>query len=179
MSNRDRRMSGKNMFEKISVMGRVAFCIACLEKFICEKGYEKEGFGFIFRQLWSFREAEFVDDYAFKVAELAPDAVLDESAELSESEFFSAGELNEVRALYQEISEDDLKTISYLFAEINDILAYHMYTGKTLSAQYSLDIMENQVYPLMMEILDDCPRAEDFREYDIDVDVCWGIPGKM
>ena len=94
--------------------------------------------------LWSFPEFDkCIDDYANKVIECTPETILDEREDFTSFEHFGEEELYVFRDLYKRSTYT--KTIDYLMGQINEILAYNLYTSVKPPEEISLKII-NKTY---------------------------------
>lgn len=161
-----------NNFEKISIIGRVAYIIASLETYL-EKEYDKNKWATLFDALWSFPNYRgCIDDYAYKIIECTPESVLDERADFSTFEYFNEVEMEYFKKIYMESKYT--KEIEYFLQQINDILAFNLYTTVNPPEEYSLKII-SETYIRIRELLrENTPLISDFEKYSIYDNSCWG-----
>lgn len=75
------------MFEDISIWGRIAFGICCLENYILEHEYPKVKWKVVFEQLWSFPEIEYYDEWCYKLVEYLPECIMEFNEYNSDSDW--------------------------------------------------------------------------------------------
>ena len=165
-------MNKSAIFDDISIMGRVVYIIYVIEIYIKERDVTEE-WNKLLEALWSFPEFDkCIDDYAYKVIECTPETILDEREDFTSFEHFSEEELYVFRDLYTRSRYT--KTINYLLGQINDILAYNLYTSVNPPEEYSLRII-NETHQYAKNLLGDkTPSTEPFEIYSIHEQHCYG-----
>lgn len=160
------------MFKNVSIMGRVIYIVYVIEKYLFAKN-EIDRWKILLDALWSYTEYEHcIDNYAYKVIECTPETVLDESEDFTTYEFFSEDTLYELKELYQ--VSDCTSEVNYLMQQINDIMAYNLYTHREVPEEYSLNVL-NVLYVHICELLGDkVPPIQPFEIYSINEQLCWG-----
>ena len=163
------------MFEKISIIGRAAYAVCCLERFVKEQGYDAGEWQILLDKLWAFAEMEFVDEYANLVIDCNPDCILEfpdyhdaygYQSDISERDF---------DALYQLYSQcEKVDTITLIMDGIDDMLSPHLYTVNEPPARESLTVMETELYPYLQTVVRTMPPVEAFAMYSICDNHCWG-----
>ena len=161
-----------NKFEKISIIGRIAYIIASLETYL-EKEDDKNKWATLFDTLWSFPNYRgCIDDYAYKIIECTPESVLDEREDFSTFEYFNEVEREYFKKIYMESKYT--KEIEYFLQKINEILAFNLYTTVNPPEEYSLKII-SETYIHIRELLrENTPSISDFEKYSIYDNSCWG-----
>lgn len=159
-------------FDEISIMGRVIYIILAIEIYLKEKEYN-EGWNRLLEALWSFPEFDgCIDDYAYKVIECTPETILDKREDFKTFEHFSEVELFEFRDLYTKSAYTE--TVDYLMGQINEILAYNLYTSVKPPETFSLNIIK-ETYSYIKKILGEkTPSTEPLGIYSIYERTCWG-----
>jgi hypothetical protein len=66
------------VFINVSIRGRVAFGICCLENALTQLGYPLTEWQLVLAQLWKYTEQSMLDDWHEVTAEYVPEAVLEE-----------------------------------------------------------------------------------------------------
>ena len=168
----EHKMNKSAIFDDISIMGRVIYIIYVIEIYIKERDVTEE-WNKLLEALWSFPEFDkCIDDYAYKVIECTPETILDEREDFTSFEHFSEEELYVFRDLYTRSRYT--KTIDYLLGQINDILAYNLYTSVNPPEEYSLRII-NETHQYAKNLLGDkTPSTEPFEIYSIHEQHCYG-----
>lgn len=171
-SHGEYNMNKGAMFDDISIMGRVIYIIYVIEIYIKERGATEE-WNKLLEELWSFPEFDkCIDDYAYKVIECTPGTILDEREDFTSFEHFREEELYVFRDLYTRSTYT--KTIDYLMGQINEILAYNLYTSVKPPEEFSLKII-NKAYQYIKNLLGDkTPSTEPFEIYSIYEQHCYG-----
>jgi len=159
-------------FEDISIMGRVIYIISAIEIYLKEKEIT-EDWNRLLEALWSFPEFDkCIDEYAYKVIECTPECILDEREDFATFDHFSEEELYAFRNLYTRSAYT--KTIDYLMGQINEILAYNLYTSVKPPEEFSLRII-NETYQYIKKLLGEkTPSIEPFAIYSIYEGNCYG-----
>lgn len=165
-------MNKSATFDDISIMGRVIYIIYVIEIYIKEREVT-EGWNKLLEALWSFPKFDkSIDDYAYKVIECTPETILDEREDFTSFEHFSEEELYVFRDLYTRSIYT--KNIDYLMGQINEILAYNLYTSVNPPEEFSLRII-NETYQYVKNLLGDkTPSTEPFEIYSIHECHCYG-----
>ena len=168
----EKNMNNDAIFDDISIMGRVIYIIYVIEIYIKEREVTEE-WNRLLEALWSFPEFDkCIDDYAYKVIECTPETILDDREDFTSFEHFSEEELYVFRDLYTRSTYT--QTIDYLMGQINEILAYNLYTSVKPPEEFSLRII-NETYQYVMNLLGDkTPSTEPFEIYSIHEQQCYG-----
>jgi len=155
----------KSEFKEISIRGRVAWCILCLENAIKFYGLEDLNWDFIFSLLWSYTNGK-VGNWHYPMAEAMPASILTtpyskrDMENLTESQYdelkklYSSG--NEVtnfiidkvfevgtRDLYSSIVNDSPDTIKYT-EEIKEVMEKNKIPLPDISLFKKIPISENE-----------------------------------
>ena len=160
------------MFKNISIMGRVIYIVYVIELYVKEND-ENADWNILLEALWSFTRYEgCIDDYAYAVIECTPDTVLDEREDFETFEHFSEADLCKLKKLYME--SPCTETVDYLMAQINEILAYNLYTSVKPPESFSLKIMEDTYLYIERLMGENIPSIKPFEIYSIYDRRCWG-----
>lgn len=165
-------MDREEMFRGISIMGRVIYIIQAIEVYL-ERAKEQDRWKRMLESLWSYPEYEHcIDDYAYMVVECSPECVLDERADFESFDYFSKEELMELKNLYS--TSACTETVDYLMAQINEILAYNLYTSVKPPEPVSLKMI-CETHRYIEGILgNSTPAAESLTVFSIYERDCWG-----
>lgn len=162
--NNSRYEPGISEFEDISVSGRVAYAICCLEKIIISGGYVNST-AVKFIELLGSCTNSMLDVWQDKVADILPNCFME-----GESEF------------YEEcgISSDDIKKLYNSDTAIPAIteLIYYMCScelyGK-ISGNSSMTLEKlNEVFQIMKCRKIQIPEISDFKKFSFNIDSSWG-----
>lgn len=159
-------------FEDISIIGRVAYIVASLERYLEIKD-DKVKWKPLFDVLWSFPYYEGrIDDYAYKVIECTPESILDEREDFTNFEYFQEDELDYFKQIYTH--SEYTPVIDYLMQQINEILAFNLYTTVKPPEEYSLKIINNTYLYIKKLLKEQTPLINDYKKYSIFDKSCWG-----
>ncbi|AEA42353.1 hypothetical protein [Fluviicola taffensis] len=101
--------------EKISIRGRVAFGILCLEMFIKHLNYDFSKWKIIIDELWSFTNSN-IGLWHEKISEMTPFSILEEIPfEKKGCECINEKKHNELQLLYKNSNAEILKIINLIF----------------------------------------------------------------
>lgn len=160
------------MFKNISIMGRVIYIIFVIELYVKEND-DHADWNILLEALWSFTKYEgCIDNYAYAVIECTPETVLDEREDFRTFEHFSEEKLCKLKKLYKESSCTE--TVDHLMAQINEILAYNLYTSVKPPESFSLKIMEDTYLYIKKLMGENVPSIKPFEIYSIYDRRCWG-----
>lgn len=160
-------------FENISIIGRIAYIIASLERFL-EINDDKSKWEPLLEVLWSFPQYNGgIDDYAYKVIECTPETILDEREDFSAFEYFTEEELNYFKKIYTDSKYTSV--IEYLLQQVNEILSYNLYTTMEPPEEYSLKIIKDTYFYVKELLREQTPSIDDYKKYSIFDHSCWGI----
>ncbi|MES2776855.1 MAG: hypothetical protein V4722_21945 [Bacteroidota bacterium] len=67
-----------NEFRNVSIRGRMAFGIICFENALKHFDYDVEDWQMILRELWSFTEIEYIDEWLYSFAEYKASSILED-----------------------------------------------------------------------------------------------------
>lgn len=128
----------KRLFKKVSVTGRMAFGIKCLEQFIIEKEIQNAMLYRLLEVLWEFTITENLAEWDSKITELAPESILDNHLQNSPENYkhLTASEFQHLKDFYLKADEKLIDLIGYVI----DIGTTHLY-GAT--GQYAKEALES------------------------------------
>ena len=163
------------LFEDISIIGRVAYGFYSLEEYLKEIGGYTLDWDILFDKLWVFPQYEFVDEYTYMVTECLPDSIMEfrDYSEGGDWEHITEEDFWRFRSMYGQCAE--LQNVSKILNDIHEMLSSHLYEGTCPPAQGSLDIMSHDLYPFLENLLTQLPSVEPFQIYSIQDSGCWGI----
>jgi hypothetical protein len=97
----------KNDFKKISIRGRVAFAICCLESIIMAYRYDINEWSVLLNRLWLIAELEDVSDWLYITAECLPENILEAASyDYGSFQHINEDEYEQLYKLYSECKED-------------------------------------------------------------------------
>ena len=95
-----------DVFKNISLNGRVAYGISCLENTLLYLNYNVEDWKIVLEYLWEFTNIEFLDDWSSKVVEIIPSHFLEfRTYEEHDFEYLDKNSFQYLYNLYQDIDE--------------------------------------------------------------------------
>jgi len=164
-------MNIETVFKKISIRGRFAFGIKCIERYISENKIEINRIDKLLSQLWEFTESENLDVWDEKISDLNPTNILEVEYEKFPNDFptIDASEYKELKKIYQNLDEDLIKLIS----ETIEIGTSNLYGGTGEYSAYSL-IPTIEVYKIAEKVLSKMPDVNSFIQFKFSEFNGWG-----
>ncbi len=87
----------RELIENISIRGRVAFIILCIENVLkCQNHFTK--WNKVLEIFWSQTNSDFVDEWLYKISKVMPESILED--EYVENDVISFIEYSELKVLY-------------------------------------------------------------------------------
>ena len=158
-------------FKKISITGRFAFGVTCLEHYIKEQTLESKWLDRIINVLWEFTTSKDVTDWNKRISELDPNNILDKNPNNKASHYDSLTELefNELKKYYRGLPKDLLLLIDLVI----DIGTSNLY-GAT--GDYSKSTLEStmMVYKFSQEKIDAMIDINKFKVSKFSEQNGWG-----
>jgi len=160
------------MFDNISIIGRIAYGICCLESCILTFGFPKNEWKIVFSWLWSIDKVKYIDDWTYAAIECLPECILEFSTYDSDWQYINEYVYKHLHKLYSNCpKKDEINEVLYC---ISEICGCHLYTGVTKPATDSLCVLNNELIPLLKKINVPLPNIEYFKKFTIDENHCWG-----
>ncbi|WP_299184683.1 hypothetical protein [uncultured Aquimarina sp.] len=161
----------ENHFKKISIRGRLAFGVKCLEQYIKEKNLENKHLDKLISVLWDFTTSENLAEWDNKISDLHPNNIVDKHPDNKASDYKSLteSEFIDLKKYYSEISDD----LFLLIDLIIDIGTTDLY-GATGS--YSKDTLQStmRVYQFAQEKMNEIPNIHKFKISKFSEKSGWG-----
>lgn len=158
-------------FKNISVKGRVAYGIRCLEQTLIYYNCSLENWKWIIEKIWGYTSVVYLDDWFYEIAEFMPDSILDdkdcypEDCEyLSEEQFYR---------LVRTYSEDSNPVINRIIRLIFEMGTSDLYSKLEGCAQNSLDCL-NKIMCIMVQENIELPSSTPFSNYSYKENNGWG-----
>lgn len=101
-------------FNAVSIKGRAAYAICCLERAIEKFDDKNPTWDFVLNKLWEFTDTKFIPEWQELSAELIPGVILANNSP-SEFEFIAKGELKSLKSLYKNTHLDLCKIVEAIF----------------------------------------------------------------
>lgn len=117
-------MISKLMFKDISLRGRVAFSINCLEKYLSNLTIDLNDWNIVLYKYWSFTDIEFLDDWNEIISEILPDNLLEfDNYQKHGFDYLNEDEFQNLYSLYQHIDNNVIELMRLIF-ELGNSHAY-------------------------------------------------------
>lgn len=163
-------------FKNISIRGRVAYGIACLERALLVYHCQNSMWNSVLEKLWSYTSVKYLDDWYYEIAEYLPDSISETTEYISsEFEFLSEEQFNDLKILYGE-SNIIIEKLFRLIFEMGTIDIY----GKL--EKHSMNTLDKlgEILKIMNIANIELPEIQFFLKYRYEDNNGWGecIDGK-
>lgn len=158
-----------DIFREVSVKGRVAYGIVCLEKSLCFYKCPIDKWKWLLEKLWEFTNVEFLDTWFYEVAEYLPDVILDCEYDSSEYEYLSEKQFYELQDTYK-TSNSVLNQIIEIIFEIVSVDLYAKLIDHSPNTLNSLNKLKN----ILLENNIELPDASQFIPFSFKANNGWG-----
>jgi hypothetical protein len=164
-------MNVEELFKKISIRGRFAFGIMCIEEYLLENKIENPCIEKLLMHLWEFTESENLDIWDERISDLNPNNILEVDYEKFPNDFptINASEYRELKKIYENLNADLIKLIS----ETIEIGISNLYGGTGEYSKYSL-IPTLEVYKIAEKIISKKPDVDNFVQFKYSESNGWG-----
>jgi hypothetical protein len=106
----------ENDFVTISIKGRVAFAICCLENAIKHFNYNPNEWRIVLEKLWAYTNIEFFDDWHYSIAEILPESILEfDIYEEENFEYLEEEQFEMLQKLYNSSNATVKDIIKFIF----------------------------------------------------------------
>lgn len=157
-------------FKYVSMRGRVAYGISCLENALLSFKYDFNDWKIVLNYLWEFTSIQYLDDWNDAAVELIPENLTEfRTYEEHEFERLSKQEFEYLYNLYQNIDV----SIDKLIRGIYDLGISHVYTEIEGYGEGSLNSLERLVNFMLINNFR-LPSIEPFLKYSIKENGGWG-----
>lgn len=123
-------MNNELTFKNISLRGRVAFAINCLEKYLSRLDLNLDDWNIVLHKYWSFTDIEYLDDWNEIISEILPDNLL---------EFDNYQEHG-----FDNLNEDEFKKLYILYRHIDDSVMELMRLIFELGSSHAYSVIINE-----------------------------------
>jgi len=158
-------------FKKISIIGRLAFGVTCLEQYIQEQNLESKWLDRIINVLWEFTISKDATGWNNRISELDPNNILDKNPCNKASDYDTLTELefNELKKYYGGLPKDLLLLIDLVI----DVGTSNLY-GAT--GDYSKSTLEStmMIYKFSQEKIDKMIDINKFKISKFSEQGGWG-----
>ncbi|GAA4275919.1 hypothetical protein [Aquimarina mytili] len=156
-------------FSNISIRGRVAYAIICLENAI--RFYEKENLDwlYIFNLLWAYTKDE-VGNWHYPMAESTPKSIMfDADYSSKEMEYIDRDEYEKLSLLYKNSNN----TINYIIDKLFEIGTRDLYSSIINNSPDTLKYLQ-EIIDVMEERGITLPNIKFFQKFPISENEGWG-----
>lgn len=159
-----------NSFKSISVRGRMAYAICCLESAISKAHNNSKAWDIILNQLWTYTEKKYLDEWHEITAEFIPDTILEyTSFNQDDFEFLSRSEFDTLSKLYKGSEKHICDIINHIF-ELGSVELYGKLTNEGVHVLNEL----MQIIVLMNKYEIPLPDFISFTNYSFNENNGWG-----
>lgn len=113
--NKEKKPIIDNKMKYISISGRVAYCINCLENAILEFSDNPNSWDLLLIKLWQFTDVQYIDDWSDELAEYLPNSILSDTYDEEDCEYITKEEFDDLYQLYITSNELLLKMVTGIF----------------------------------------------------------------
>ena len=161
------------LIKKISIRGRLAFCLACLHNAMRQEKVDARSFSLVFERISSFLTTNKLDEWEKQAVEVSPSTIFDAHPDndFNDYESMSVAELIRLKAMYKKLPPVVLALID---STINVGLS-NLYGGTSDYSPHSLaptlkvaELMNSNNYEL--------PLLQPFSHYSFADNGGWGFP---
>ena len=117
--------------KKISLRGRIAFTIMCIEQYLT-KQYPHKNWTPLSEKMWKVTNSYF-DEWLYNFTDIMPECFFETSELKNESETIA------FKKLYKDLTEDDINDINELLNLLVEIVELHVYTDAFSMEKESLN----------------------------------------
>ncbi len=164
-------MIEETLFKTISIRGRFAFGVMCIEQYLFENKIEDTWVEKILILLWEFTNSESLDIWDEKISDINPQNILEVDYEMFPNDFptITASEYNELKSLYQILDKALIKLIS----DTIEIGTSNLYGGTGEYSKFSLT-PTIEVYQTANKVISNPPKIEKFIQFKFSESNGWG-----
>ncbi len=158
-----------DVFKPISIRGRVAYGICCLENALIALQYNLENWNIVLKHLWRYTASSNLEDCNRAALEVMPECILEFPEYDDDYEQISEDEYKILYELYQNLDESiDILLKRIYYVGVSD--AYSSITnyspGSLIQLQFIISCMREKDFPL--------PDPKEFMRFSILEDDGWG-----
>lgn len=153
----------KEGFIDISIRGRVAFSIQCLENALIHFEIEIGEWRLLLKHLWEYTDAEFVDEWMYLISEMLPEHLLEfDTYEAHDFEYIKESEFEYLYNLYSGNNFND--TLGSIISIIYKIGTCDVYERFENISKESLDYIEKLIVCMSSNCID-IPDSKKFNDF--------------
>ena len=155
-------------FEKISIRGRVAFAISCLENSIKFYSLEQLDWSFLVNKLWSYTNSN-IGTWHYIMSEATPFGVVGQTDNVDDLEYLSVEEIKKLEILY--INSN--KVVNSIIDLIFDIGTRDLYASIVNNSPTTIKYL-TEIIELLSDNQIPLPDIEKFKKFSISENEGWG-----
>ncbi|PTD16294.1 hypothetical protein [Flavobacterium columnare] len=164
-------MNVEELFKKISIRGRFAFGIMCIEEYLLENSIKDFWIEKLLIHLWEFTESDNLDVWDEKISDLNPYNILEVDYEEYPNDFptINASEYKELKKIYENLDSD----LVILISQTIEIGVSNLYGGTGEYSNHSL-IPTLEVYKIAEKTISKKPDVNNFIQFKYSESNGWG-----
>lgn len=151
-------------FTNISIRGRVAYAVLCLEKAIVHFGFDKYDWSFVLNLLWSITNTK-LGSWHYPLAECTGRSIINDEGNLEDLEFLTKDKFWELNKLYKKSNNVILRIIDLIFEISTRDLYASIVNGSPDTLKYLQEIIDtmdqNKISLPNMEFIKKLPISEN------------------
>ncbi|HEY9009344.1 MAG TPA: hypothetical protein VIM75_24575 [Ohtaekwangia sp.] len=155
-------------FTNISIRGRVAFAILCLEKAIIHFGFDIYDWSFVLNLLWSITNTK-LGSWHYPLAECTGRSIINDEGHLDDLEFLTKEKFWELNKLYKNANHAILRMIDLIF----EISTRDLYASIVNASPDTLKYLQ-EIIDMMNQNEIPLPDAKLFQKFPITENEGWG-----
>lgn len=155
-------------FGNISIRGRVAYAIFCLEKAIDHFGFDKQNWLFVLDLMWSTTNAK-LGSWHYPLAECTGRSIINDEGNLDDLEFLTKEKFWELNKLYKGSNKTILRMIDLIF----EISTRDLYASIANNSPDTLNYLQ-EILDLMDRNNIAVPEITLFQKFSINENAGWG-----
>lgn len=155
-------------FKEVSIRGRVAFAILCLENAIFHFGFDKYDWSFILGQLWSVTNSK-LGTWHYPLSECTGRSIINDEDNIDDLEFLTKERFWELNSLYKKSNSSILRIIDLIF----EIATRDLYASIVNNSPDTLEYLKQIILILEKENIT-FPDYKLVEKFSINEDGGWG-----
>lgn len=158
-------------FKNISIKGRVAYGISCLERALICYSCTLKNWEWVLEKIWEFTSIEYLDDWFYEMAEFLPDSLLEDNEYIPEEfEYITEKQFYILLELYQKESNQVINQIFNLIFEMGTFDLYSRLENYSPNTLICLEKINNIMVLNNIEL----PSVANFIRYSYYENKGWG-----
>ena len=168
-----KREKAANVINDMSIRGRVAFCVTCIENAKEYFGIKSQQLDLVISEIWAFTSSTNLSAWETTINEYAPHVILDKhpSNKPENYNFITQNEFTQLKILYESIPQ----CLVEIIGDTIEAGACNIYGGTEEFSPCSLKYSLN-VYSTMLENQLPLPDIKQFMMSPFSEEHGWGLP---